>query len=165
MKNFKLSPLFLRNFQVECFLNALRQGRDMRDSITVKFQTKKFNRSLIMWRKRFRGNLANAIKEIATRIHERLLSSAAQGGTPVDTGVARSAWRLHSISNIAYKLINNTPYIRVLEFGGYRGKGPKTTTGKSPYTKNYVSKQAPRGMVRLSLRDGAKELRRMWNGS
>lgn len=41
-----------------------------------------------------------------------------------------------------FTLVNGLPYIRKLEYGGY-GSGPKTTGG--------FSRQAPRGMVRITV--------------
>lgn len=92
--------------------------------------------------------------------------------TPADTGRARGNWQLSFgtpasgvierldktgsavTAEIASKLnqkvdpnrdilfVNNLPYIGVLEYGGF-GDGPKTTGG--------FSKQAPRGMVRVTI--------------
>lgn len=99
------------------------------------------------------------------------LWSAIINMTPVDEGRARSSWFATGkqpstkVSNTTDKqgastinkaeqvvmsikdystftLTNNLPYIDKLEFGGY-GDGPKTTGG--------YSKQAPAGMVRVSI--------------
>lgn len=98
--------------------------------------------------------------------------------TPVDTGRARGNWQCtenKEASGIIKKirnesetirvmmdkvikssiekgifLTNNLPYIQKLEYGGY-GDGPKTQGG--------YSKQAPQGMVRVSLERIEKDLR------
>lgn len=98
--------------------------------------------------------------------------------TPVDTGRARGNWQCtmtrpaggiidseqseeatiarmmetvlkSSIRNGIF-LTNNLPYIQKLEYGGY-GDGPKTQGG--------YSKQAPAGMVRVSLERIEKDLK------
>lgn len=98
--------------------------------------------------------------------------------TPVDTGRARGNWQCtmtrpadgiidseqseeatiakmmevtlkSSIRNGIF-LTNNLPYIQKLEYGGY-GDGPKTQGG--------YSKQAPQGMVRVSLKRIQEDLK------
>jgi hypothetical protein len=98
--------------------------------------------------------------------------------TPVDTGRARANWQttlgapatgtvastdkggaasITAASNAASKakgnvfwITNNLPYIAVLEYGLY-GEGPNTIGG--------FSKQAPNGMVRISIRELERALR------
>ena len=101
--------------------------------------------------------------------------------TPVDTGRARSNWQatiggvakgtvdgekseeqiLQEIVDVVsggrikqgFFLTNNLPYIQKLEYGGYPmspKKGDKTTGG--------YSKQAPAGMVRISMAQIEKDL-------
>ncbi|HZJ98457.1 MAG TPA: HK97 gp10 family phage protein [Tissierellaceae bacterium] len=98
--------------------------------------------------------------------------------TPVDTGRARGNWQctmtrpadgvidseqseeatiakmvettLKSSISKGIFLTNNLPYIQKLEYGGY-GQGPKTEGG--------YSKQAPAGMVRVSLDRIQKDLK------
>ena len=98
--------------------------------------------------------------------------------TPVDTGRARGNWQctmtrpadgvidseqseeatIAKMMEITLKssirkgifLTNNLPYIQKLEYGGY-GQGPKTEGG--------YSKQAPAGMVRVSLDRIQKDLK------
>lgn len=110
---------------------------------------------------------ANAvIRRVAFDVFGRIIVK-----TPVDTGRARANWipsigamansstnetdktgtatraRIKSVGSsftagqIMY-LTNNLPYIGMLEYGGY-GNGPKTAGG--------FSKQAPAGMVGLSI--------------
>lgn len=65
-----------------------------------------------------------------------------------------------------FYLTNNLPYIGVLEFGGYPKnpkKGTRVKKGKGKFeirSQNGFSKQAPEGMVRLSVARFAKELKR-----
>ena len=98
--------------------------------------------------------------------------------TPVDTGRARANWQT-SVNNVhndtvnttdkaggatiaaaatgaqnapgnVFYITNNLPYIASLEFGLYR-PGPKTVGG--------FSKQAPNGMVRISINEISRALR------
>lgn len=95
--------------------------------------------------------------------------------TPVDSGRAIGAWRMEvDASTKTGKVINDTPWINVLEFGGYpvrkdtgtgpgfvRGAarlgglppGPRTRAflGGEPAMANNVSAQAVSGMVRKAL--------------
>jgi hypothetical protein len=104
--------------------------------------------------------------------------------TPVDTGRARANWFITQgspssevttssngssrISEVQSKLsgdvlgkvfylVNNLPYIGVLEFGGYPKnvkKGSRVKKGKGAFeirSINGYSKQAPNGFVRLSV--------------
>jgi len=58
-----------------------------------------------------------------------------KNATPVDTGRAKSGWRIATVKNekflVQYRITNNVEYIVFLEFGH--------------------SKQAPKGMVRINL--------------
>ena len=49
-----------------------------------------------------------------------------QRGWPVDEGVSRAAWRRERVGFAHQRLRNPTVYARTIEFGGYRGTGPKT---------------------------------------
>ena len=92
--------------------------------------------------------------------------------TPVDTGRARANWNI-SVGNVdssttketlktglkygessinsngdeSIFISNNLPYITMLEYGGYPNP-PKSKSGK---TENGYSKQAPEGMVGVTL--------------
>ena len=49
-------------------------------------------------------------------------------GWPVDTGASRAAWQGPIRNEFAgYSLRNQIVYAAVIEFGGYRGVGPKTS--------------------------------------
>ena len=83
------------------------------------------------------ARFTNLIKDY-TRVMERDLDAEMQRqttllrndiviGWPVDTGVSRAAWQGPRKRGFAhYDLINNVVYSPVIEFGGYRGVGPKT---------------------------------------
>lgn len=98
--------------------------------------------------------------------------------TPVDKGDARNAWiatlgsasgsigkgdSLNKANSIAagaagkiYWLANNNPYISVLEYGGYPDPPKKGSWNKSRHqwdikSSGGYSKQAPEGMVRISM--------------
>ncbi len=95
--------------------------------------------------------------------------------TPVDTGRARANWfaavdvpkdgttksttvnfagirdTIDSSIGSTFYLTNNLDYIRNLEFGEYAGGGPKTTASG-------FSKQAPAGMVRVSIENFQKSI-------
>lgn len=93
--------------------------------------------------------------------------------TPVDTGRARGGWvastdtlpakipspdksgsrtfnRLNAVAAMSigrvYYLANNVKYIAILEYGGY------PTTESEKVTSGY-SRQAPRGMIRISIEE------------
>ena len=77
-----------------------------------------------------------------------------QAGT--ENAIAQGLAAIETITSVNAKkrsviIINRTPYIRLLEFGGYPGDGPRTIGG--------YSTQAPKGMVRISLAELRTELR------
>jgi hypothetical protein len=75
--------------------------------------------------------------------------------TPVDRGVAGGAisrWRRRILRDgLEQEFVNDAAHIGRLEFGGYPGTRNRCQAGVDPYTRTYVSKQAPRGMVRVTL--------------
>lgn len=103
--------------------------------------------------------------------------------TPVDTGQARGGWHTSigapstrvgglkdkggaatiargrhdaSITGSIFYVVNNLPYISVLEFGNY-GTGPGAT---QKTTRDGYSVQAPEGMVRISVIEIKAAIRR-----
>lgn len=79
-----------------------------------------------------------------------------QDRTPVDTGRAKASWRSHALDDYTWQVISEgVPYIGMLEFGGYAGPGPKTqpAPGGEPAMVSNVTRQAPHGMLRLTLLD------------
>lgn len=115
-----------------------------------------------------------AVRKAAIRVFSNIIKM-----TPVDTGRARANWfvdtKLHNdtsnsvtplsateiASGIPAKmessvyLFNNLPYIEAIEYGGYPNppaKGSRQKDGSYKIkSQNGFSKQAPRGMVRVSL--------------
>ena len=138
----------------------------MNPIITLDVETERFKRALLAYGRKKKVDLAGIIRKVAHEIHRNLLDSATanQYGTPADTSNARGNWRLRRVGRYTWRLSNNTKYIRLLEYGGYRGKGAKTTTGKPPWTRSYVSRQAPRGMLRRNIRLAAQMILKMARG-
>ena len=117
-----------------------------------------------------------AVKEVIRRHIDRVFNIV-RFSTPTDTGRALRAWRIEMRDGgRAGVVTNDTPYINVLEYGGYpvrpargpmpsgafqRGNaylgghppGPRTmgAPGGEPTMRSNVSKQAPHGMVRKAL--------------
>jgi hypothetical protein len=129
--------------------------------------------------KRFSKKTGLTLDEVAVTACSELTKSVIIK-TPADTGSAKANWQASlnrpinsttsskdkngtasiakaisiaegAAGNIFY-LANNLPYIRKLEFGGY-GEGKKIVGG--------FSKQAPQGMVRLSMQQIKNNLRRL----
>lgn len=101
--------------------------------------------------------------------------------TPVDEGHLRAAWNI-SLNEPAFievpgeagqktlpvemgmfprvYITNGLPYAAVVEYGLYRGMGPKTKEGTNPTTGGGIfSRQAPAGMVEVTLNDVHKNLK------
>lgn len=130
------------------------------------------------WVAKTKRNLNACCREIVLEISTRIVLR-----TPVDTGRARGNWQLglnrlptgtlevrnasragslvgefsglQVAGNVTY-FVNNLPYIGVLEYGGYPNP-PKGGEGK---TVNGYSRQAPQGMVRVSVQEVSDIVRR-----
>lgn len=81
--------------------------------------------------------------ELFTKIQEK---------SPVDTGELRRSWVINKIPS-GYVISTPVPYAPILEYGLYPNP-PKGGKGK---TVNGFSKQAPRGFVRLSIKEVANK--------
>lgn len=120
--------------------------------------------------------ISDVVKQTSKRAYDKI-----RYRTPVDRGVkggAFSKWRKRiKRGGLEGVIENDAPYINVLEFGGYpvrkarsgtrggfrRGKallgglppGPRTqrAPGGEPRMRSNVSRQAPRGMVRITLQE------------
>lgn len=92
------------------------------------------------------------VREAAYTLHGEI-----QVRTPVDTGNARRDWVIAPHDG-GFMISNLEPYIHVLEYGLFPNP-PFAGTGK---TINGFSTQAPKGFVRLSINDIAKEYRLKW---
>ena len=67
-------------------------------------------------------SLDRVIREQATLLRNDIVT-----GWPVETGASRAAWQgPFKEGPASYVLRNNMVYAAVIEFGGYRGVGPKT---------------------------------------
>ena len=95
------------------------------------------------------------------------------------SGHAKANWKIEVIrttGKLVIKVFNNVPYIRLLEFGGfggpnswgdYKGKNtPRTqpTGAADPKMTSNVSKQAPRGMLRLAVKRMALKIKARFRG-
>jgi len=83
-----------------------------------------------------------------------LKRSADRSGTAAINDVSDSVSRMR-FGDYAY-IINRTPYIHKLEFGGYPKSGKR---GKK--TVNGFSRQAPRGMMRVAIKRTKANVRRL----
>ena len=114
--------------------------------VRVEANTAAFQRQI----DRVKHSVDDDLRRLMASSSKKLFTDIVEA-TPVDTGNAQAHWELNKVDKYEYEITNDVPYINVLEFGGYRGKGPKTRHGVSGYTVDYVSKQAPKGMVRRSI--------------
>ena len=117
--------------------------------IKMHVKQREFNNTLRQWKKRFDGNFSKFLKTLAFQLWKLIVAS-----TPKDSGDAEEGWNApEQLKKNTWLISNYIPYIGKLEFGGYSGpsKSGKTQPGVAPYTKNYVSKQHPKGMVRISM--------------
>lgn len=121
--------------------------------ISFDFDAKSFQKKLAAYQKKTKKTVEQVIEETANTV----LAEAIEN-TPVDTGNAKGNWRLKKLTEKLYSIYNNTAYIRVLEYGGYKGRAGKTQSGVSGWTNDYVSKQAPIGMLRRAIRDTKKQI-------
>lgn len=123
------------------------------------------------WCKKAKKDVDRAARAIIITIFSGVIEK-----TPVDTGLARGNWQLgydrmpagtvsatnaagdatgavtakmnESVLGRTVYLVNNLPYIGVLEYGGYPNPPKDLTGGK---TSGGYSKQAPAGMVRVTV--------------
>ena len=130
-----------------------------------------FSSDIAKFAKKAGENMVTTRKSVFFQLAESIVER-----TPVDTGRAKGNWQpsLHTfksgtvagasdpipaIKMVADSangddsmcLINNLPYIQPLEYG-YYGEGPKVIGG--------YSSQAPRGMVRITVREFKVALRK-----
>jgi hypothetical protein len=151
-------------------------------TVSIKFKTREFNRELKRAQKKSNDGIGDLIKKVAFKVLRWTIMA-----TPVSEsgGQARASWMSKKLGDMAWRIYNNRPYIRMLEYGGYkklkdmsrkqqkaffyylktgdidtRRLGTKLVRGKSPYTKDYASVKAPKGMLRMSIEKATKYLRR-----
>ena len=120
---------------------------------------KRFDTALLNMGKGARKEVIDVVRETTNRVF-RIIKNR----TPVDQGNARRAWKkvtrwdsssAAATSTIEGVITNNVAYINVLEFGGYPGLGPRTQPAPAgePDMRSTVSRQAPQGMVRVTLKE------------
>jgi hypothetical protein len=131
------------------------------------------------WCKKAKKDVDRAARSIVLTIFSGVIEK-----TPVDTGAARGNWQLgydvmpqgtvtvkdtsrgsaapalaakmdQPIIGRTLYLVNNLPYIGVLEYGGYPNP-PKGGEGK---TAGGFSRQAPAGMVRITVSEISERVR------
>jgi hypothetical protein len=107
--------------------------------------------------------------------------------TPVDEGYLRAAWNISLNEPVFIEtpgqkgsgdlptnlgffprifITNGLPYAAVVEYGLYRGIATKTVHGSNPSTGEGVfSRQAPAGMLEVTLNDVAMNLRAIVNNA
>ena len=126
-----------------------------------------------------------AVKQLVAETTERTLKKI-RYRTPIDTARAFRGWKIKfTRGGLEGTISSSIPYIAVLEFGGYpvrplkwdpngpgfvRGAGRlggkmpgrRTTRapGGDPKMTSNVSRQAPKGMVRITFLDTEKQLER-----
>ena len=96
-----------------------------------------------------------------------LLRNDIVAGWPVDTGVSRAGFQgPFRVAAAHYRIINNFVYAPVIEFGGYRGVGPKTAEqsaqllpGGIQVNQGIYPTQRPAAPVRRALSKRTVELR------
>lgn len=122
--------------------------------------------------------VSNMVRLLALHIFSGIVQK-----TPVDKGYLRAAWNL-SLNREEYVttpgvsgnhnlpsqlglfprvfITNGLPYAAVVEYGLYPGIGDKTKQGSNPSTGSGIfSRQAPKGMVELTLNEVGMALRQV----
>ena len=114
----------------------------------------RFNARLAAFVQRVGADVDRVVYKVATDV----LRDTVQGW-PVDTGHSRAAWwGPRRIGPSAFQIGNPTRYARVLEWGLYRGVGPRTVRvsgtrfpGGFQVTPGIYSKQKPAAPLRRAL--------------
>ncbi len=107
---------------------------------------------------------SEAVVEVVKETTERAFQAARHASPIGDTDRLINSWRLtFEEGGLVGVITNNTPYANIAEYGGWPGArwrtgndyapGPRTARapGGEPEMFNNVSKQAPRGMVRVTI--------------
>lgn len=126
-----------------------------------------FEESIQNFIKKANKNAELVVRQVTIKLYSAIILAS-----PVDTGRFRMNWQATTdtpatgviigndpsgsrainaatnfVTNSAqwdeFRFTNNLPYAAVIEFGGYPGDGPNTTGG--------FSKQAPQGVVRVTV--------------
>lgn len=132
-------------------------------TITMTATAARFTSRLQGFARRMADDGSKATYAQAQALRTELVSTS-----PVDTGSLRDHWGPVSpgASPMAWQVSNSAPYAAILEYGGYRGIGPKTVgLGGGSLGEGFVadggiySRQAPLGFVRRALANTAEPLR------
>ena len=84
--------------------------------------TREFSRIVTQYADRVGRDIDTEMREQAARLRNEIVRN-----WPVDTGVSRAAWQGPiKRGHAEYELTNNVVYAPVIEYGGYRGVGPRT---------------------------------------
>lgn len=127
-----------------------------------------FERSIENFIKKARKNPELVVRQVTVKLFSQIILAS-----PVDTGRFRMNWQasygqpatsvliandpsgsraianatnfvMHNPEWEEFRFTNNLPYAEAIEFGGYPGNGPNTVGG--------YSKQAPQGVVRVTVK-------------
>ena len=132
-------------------------------SITMTATAARFASRLQGFARRMADDGSKAVQVQAVALRAELVATS-----PVDTGYLRAHWSpvTPGSSPLVWKIQNSAPYAPILEYGGYRGIGPKTVgLGGGSLGEGFVagagiySRQAPLGFVRRALANTAEPLR------
>lgn len=126
----------------------------MADFIEFRFREDKIKDIIRRVTKKTKSTTETITAEFAKILFERIVS-----GTPVDKGILKSRWSLVRTGDTSWRCINNTKYLKILEFGFYNNVGPKTIKISASLRLNFgiriiggiFSKQAPHGWIRKAL--------------
>lgn len=91
-------------------------------SVQFKLDTERFNRRLQAFVRRTEAAADRIVQRTALGVLRDTLI-----GWPVDTGASRAAWQgPFKLGPAVYQISNPIRYASALEYGGYKGVGPKT---------------------------------------
>ena len=94
----------------------------MADRVSIALDVTRFNRRIARYIAASGQDVEAATLQVATEV----LADTVEAW-PVDSGASRAAWwGPRRIAPAAFQIGNPVVYAKVLEYGGYRGVGPKT---------------------------------------
>ncbi len=110
------------------------------------------------WLNRYVQRYPQEAEQIVFKVAAEVLADT-KVGWPVDTGASRAAWvGPRRIDTLTYQLSNPFRYASVIEYGGYRGVGPKTVAtggetlqGSITVNRGIYPRQRPAAPLRRAL--------------
>ena len=91
-------------------------------TVRIKVDTERFARALAGVSRQTGDNVDTVVRSVALAVLSRIVQT-----WPVDTGVSRAQWTgPHKRGHAHYVLQTSAPYAETIEFGLYRGVGPRT---------------------------------------